>query len=56
MHRYELVGIKPYVAAPPLPHAGLASQELKTCTDKVVLSLEDDRSVTGPRAAFKLIS
>ncbi|HEY2398769.1 MAG TPA: family 20 glycosylhydrolase, partial [Steroidobacteraceae bacterium] len=47
IHRYERVGIKPYVAAPPVPHAGLVSQELKTCTDKVVLSLEDDQ-LPGP--------
>src|ERR1700743_998710 len=47
MHRYERVGIKPYVAAPPLPHAGLVSQEMKTVKDKVVLSLEDDQ-LPGP--------
>ena len=29
-----------------------ASQELQTCTDKVVLNLEDDAPVDGPRAAF----
>jgi len=47
MHRYEQMGIEPYVAAASVPHAGLVSQELKTCTDKVVLSLEDDQ-LPGP--------
>jgi hexosaminidase len=42
MHRYELLGIKPYVATS-RPHTGLVSQELQSCTDKVVLSLEDDQ-------------
>jgi hexosaminidase len=41
MHRYQLLGIKPYVSTSQ-PHAGLLSQELRSCTDKVVLSLEDD--------------
>lgn len=47
IHRYELLGIRPYVAAPSVPHAGLVSQELTGCTDKVVLSLEDDQ-LPGP--------
>jgi hexosaminidase len=47
MHRYELLGIKPYVAAASVPHAGRVSQELTSCTDKVVLSLEDDQ-LPGP--------
>jgi N-acetyl-beta-hexosaminidase len=53
MHRYSLVGIKPYIDSPQ-PHTGLNSQELKSCTDKVVLSLEDDAPVDGPRAAFRV--
>jgi N-acetyl-beta-hexosaminidase len=47
IHRYERLGIEPYVAAASVPHAGLLSQELKRCTDKVVLSLEDDQ-LPGP--------
>lgn len=45
MHRYERLGIEPYVAGPQV------SQELQTCTDKVVLLLEDDQ-LPGP--AFKV--
>jgi hexosaminidase len=52
--RYRALGI---------PHAGESprvqrvagrrmSQELKTCTEKLVLSLEDDAPLTGPRAVF----
>ena len=53
IHRYELVGIAPYVDSWQ-PHEGLTSQELKSCTDKVVLSLEDDAPLNGPRAAFRV--
>jgi N-acetyl-beta-hexosaminidase len=53
MNRYAAVGIEPYVASSQ-PHAGLTSQELQSCSDKVVLSLEDDAPLTGPRAAFRV--
>ena len=36
----------------PGPFDRYASQSLKTCTDKVVLSLEDDAPIQGKRAAF----
>jgi hexosaminidase len=53
MHRYEMVGIEPH-AASSQPHTGLTSQELKSCTDKVVLSLEDDAPLNGTRAVFRV--
>ena len=53
MHRYEMVGIQPYLPSSQ-PHMGFTSQELKTCTDKVVLSLEDDAPLNGARAAFQV--
>lgn len=34
------------------PYERHMSQDLKTCTDKVVLDLEDDAPITGPRAVF----
>ena len=39
----------------PLPAPGLssrASQELKLCTEKIALNLEDDAPIKGPRARF----
>ena len=68
MHRYEMVGIHPSTAAPQAASRGasqaanapglerssqqLSSHQLKSCTDKVVLSLEDDAPLAGKRAAF----
>jgi hexosaminidase len=68
MRRYERVGIHPSTAAlqaaslgasqaanaPGLEHSSrqLSSHQLKSCTDKVVLSLEDDAPLAGKRAAF----
>ncbi|HWM65351.1 MAG TPA: family 20 glycosylhydrolase [Steroidobacteraceae bacterium] len=60
MWRYEMVGIQPSQDAfgdRVLHHVisevrSLSSHELKSCTDKVVLSLEDDAPVDGQRAAF----
>ena len=43
------------VLAPPHtvgPHDRHMSQDLKTCTDKLVLSLEDDAPIEGARAVF----
>ena len=54
MHRYELMGIRAYVATSH-PHTGLVSQELRSCTDKVVLSLEDDQHpATALGAVFQV--
>jgi hexosaminidase len=36
----------------PGPFERHASQDLRTCTDKLVLSLEDDAPIRGPRAVF----
>jgi len=56
LHRYEMVGITAHLDTPQLdasqPLAGLSSYELKSCTDKVVLALEDDAPLHAPRAAF----
>ncbi|HXY76530.1 MAG TPA: family 20 glycosylhydrolase [Steroidobacteraceae bacterium] len=55
--RYRLLGIhyadevfqeRPSVA----PYARHMSQDLKTCTDHLVLNLEDDAPLEGPRAVF----
>ena len=67
MRRYSMVGIEPFVLAQdpqaPVsrahdlvskPPAGLSSHELESCTNKVVLSLEDDAPIQGPRAAFSV--
>jgi hexosaminidase len=55
-HRYELLGINAYPgqsgAGDSHPFAGLSSHQLESCTDKVLLSLEDDAPLNGPRAAF----
>jgi hexosaminidase len=57
--RYKAVGLRysddtlHSEAAHPLgPFERYASQDLKTCTDKLVLSLEDDAPVRGKRAIF----
>ena len=61
MKRYEMLGIGAYDAAPqggafahasPELHSKRSSHELKSCTQKVLLSLEDDAPLDGPRAAF----
>jgi len=56
LHRYEMLGIQAHRDRPQggtaQPRAELSSHELKSCTDKVLLSLEDDAPLRGPRAAF----
>lgn len=56
LRRYEMVGIKAHLDTSQVdtsqPGAGLSSHDLKSCTDKVVLSLEDDAPLHGPRPAF----
>jgi hexosaminidase len=49
--RYSDDALKP-APAPPGEFDRHASQDLQTCTDKVVLSLEDDAPVQGHRAIF----
>jgi hexosaminidase len=52
MARYRALGL-PDAPAPWQPQASLRrSQELATCEDKLVLSLEDDAPATGDRAVF----
>ena len=57
LNRYRALGI-PYsntLFAPvrqPGPLDRHMSQDLRTCTDKLVLNLEDDAPVRGPRAVF----
>jgi hexosaminidase len=47
--RYATTEFEPALA----PSANVrSSQELETCTDKLVLNLEDDGPVAGPRARF----
>jgi hexosaminidase len=58
MRRYERVGIHPALAPQAVSQAANApgrersSYQLKSCTDKVVLSLEDDAPLEGKRATF----
>jgi hexosaminidase len=56
MKRYALLGIHASTVVAPrvvaAPRLQRSSHELKSCTDKVVLSLEDDAPLTGERAAF----
>jgi hexosaminidase len=56
MERYEMLGIHAWRAAPQQVAAALrlqrSSHDLKSCTDKVVLSLEDDAPLAGERATF----
>jgi hexosaminidase len=57
MERYEMLGIHAWRAAPSqaraaAPRLQRSSHELKSCTDKVVLSLEDDAPLAGERATF----
>ena len=51
--RYRALGLPDPPALPPtpLPHRR-ESRELETCDDKLVLALEDDAPVVGPRAVF----
>jgi hexosaminidase len=49
--RYSDDALRPE-AAPAGPFDVHASQELRTCTDKLVLSLEDDAPIQGNRAVF----
>ena len=55
--RYRMLGISysADVFAPPRqlgPFERRMSQDLKSCSDKIGLNLEDDAPVTGPRAVF----
>ena len=59
LSRYKAVGLtysddalRPEVTHALGPFDRYASQDLKTCTDKVVLSLEDDAPAQGKRAIF----
>jgi hexosaminidase len=57
MKRYEMLGVHAWRAGPPrapaaAPPRQRSSHELKSCTDKVVLSLEDDAPLAGERATF----
>lgn len=49
VHYSEDVFAAPRTVGPHEPHM---SQDLKTCTDKLVLSLEDDAPIEGERAVF----
>jgi hexosaminidase len=49
VHYSEDVFAAPRTVGPYEPHM---SQDLKTCTDKLVLSLEDDAPIEGERAVF----
>lgn len=52
MARYRLLGL-PEPPAPQRPQEHVRkSQELETCADKLVLSLEDDAPLAGDRAVF----
>ena len=50
--RYSDDALHPQVARAPGPFDRYASQDLKTCTDKLVLSVEDDAPLQGKRAVF----
>jgi hexosaminidase len=50
--RYSDDALHPAAAHEPGPFEPHASQDLRTCTDKLVLSLEDDAPVRGKRAVF----
>jgi hexosaminidase len=59
MNRYKMLGIHAYVeqaaAAPagqPQPHPKRSSHELRSCTNEILLSLEDDAPLSGARATF----
>jgi hexosaminidase len=53
MNRYRMLGIHAYedqIAGE--PHLKRSSHELRSCTNEIVLSLEDDAPLSGERAAF----
>ncbi len=50
--RYSEDALHPASAREPGPFERHASQDLRTCTDKLVLSLEDDAPIRGVRAVF----
>jgi hexosaminidase len=50
--RYSDDALRPTKAPAPGPFDVHASQDLRTCTDKLVLSLEDDAPIRGNRAVF----
>src|SRR6202044_1953865 len=50
--RYSDDALHPQVAHVLGPFDRYVSQDLKTCTDKLVLSLEDDAPLQGRRAIF----
>jgi hexosaminidase len=57
MNRYKMLSIHAYadriaVAPASEPHPKRSSQELRSCTNEIVLSLEDDAPLSGERAAF----
>jgi hexosaminidase len=55
MNRYKMVGIDAYagqIAAASEPHLKRSSHELRSCTNEILLSLEDDAPLSGDRAAF----
>jgi hexosaminidase len=57
MNRYKMLGIHAYsdqIAAAPgsEPNRKRSSHELRSCTNEIVLSLEDDAPLTGERAVF----
>ena len=57
LERYRALGVPHSVDALAAPRSVAAgarhmSQDLKTCTEKLVLALEDDAPVAGPRAVF----
>jgi hexosaminidase len=50
--RYADTGFRTRSPVPAVANRRLASQELRTCTDKLTLSLEDDAPLRGDRAVF----
>ncbi|HMA51761.1 MAG TPA: family 20 glycosylhydrolase [Magnetospirillaceae bacterium] len=50
--RYARLGLADDKPVPPPAGTRLYSQQLKTCSDKLVISLEDDAPVDGQRAVF----
>jgi hexosaminidase len=57
MNRYKMVGIHAYagqIAAADAtePHLKRSSHELRSCTNQILLSLEDDAPLQGERATF----
>jgi hexosaminidase len=55
MNRYKLLGIHAYAGenvAAAGPHLKRSSHELRSCTNAITLSLEDDAPLSGERATF----